>query len=181
MDGKANEISPSMAQYLRLVLNYDEESGNLIWKKHPSPKHQRFNGRVAGSICKQGYINVSIYNHPFRAHRLIWAMIHSGISSDEYIDHINGIKSDNRISNLRIATEAENHQNQKLCKRNKSGVKGVIWESSRGLWRCQITKNRKSYLIGRFKDIESAKKAIDKARSILHRDFANYGEFKNVD
>lgn len=181
MDGKANIITPAMAQYFRMVLSYDEKSGELRWEKHPSIRHQRFNGKIAGSVNKQGYVVVSLYNYPFRAHRVIWAMINNGISDNEYIDHINGVKSDNRISNLRLATEAENHQNQKLCKRNTSGVKGVIWEASRGMWRCQIMKNRKSYLIGRFKDIESAKKAMEKARASLHGNFANNGEFKDVD
>ena len=71
-----------------------------------------------------------------------------GAKDGEYVDHINGDSLDNRRRNLRICTNAENGRNSKISKANKSGYKGVGWNSQRKLWRAKITVNRKSIELG---------------------------------
>jgi len=88
------------------------------------------------------------------------------------VDHANGVRSDNRISNLRLATKAENTQNQKITKRNTSGYKGVSYIKSRSTWDARIMKNRKVYWLGAFKSKEEAFAAYQKAAQDLHGDFA---------
>lgn len=92
--------------------------------------------------------------------------------SDGYVvDHINGDTLDNRKDNLRYATVAQNAQNQKIAKDNKSGYKGVYLHKATGRYNAQITINKKQMSLGYFKDPIEAAKAYDKA-AITH-----FGEF----
>ena len=75
---------------------------------------------------------------------------------DNQVDHINGIRSDNKWSNLRHATQLENTRNRKKSSRNKSGVTGVIWDKSKEKWQARIGVCGKSITLGRFDDFDSA-------------------------
>lgn len=93
-------------------LKYD--NGRLIRKS---------NGDTAGWVCDRGYINLEICGKRFKAHRVVFYM-HYGYMPD-YIDHINGVRHDNRIENLREATLSQNGMNKKVSPRNSLGLKGV--------------------------------------------------------
>jgi len=75
-------------------------------------------------------------------------------------DHINHDKLDNRRSNLRICTKAENNQNRKPYKKNRKGkYKGVYWDEKHGKWRVFLTRNKKQKYLGMFESEEDAYKA----------------------
>jgi hypothetical protein len=97
----------------------------------------------------------------------------TGVSPKNYIDHINGNRSDNRFSNLREATHAQNRANSKHT--NKIGLKGVglikwIPEGKRR-WRAQITHNKKVIHLGCFHTKEEAHLAYCDAAKKLHGEF----------
>lgn len=104
---------PTKAE-LHEQFTYDESEGRLYWKKHPSIRHQKFNGTRAGSRHCEGGWTVSGYLHC----RLVWAFHHEDPGELE-IDHIDGDRSNDRLSNLRVATRQQNQWNV-LAK--KSGV-----------------------------------------------------------
>lgn len=104
------------------------------------------------------------------AHRLAWLYVY-GEWPDAEIDHINGNTGDNRISNLRPATRAQNGANRGRQTNNASGVKGVCWHAQSGKWRAMIRISGKSRHLGLFNDIGAAAAAY--ARATVNRN----GEF----
>ena len=90
-----------------------------------------------------------------------------------HVDHINGNPLDNRKSNLRICTNAENQRNKGVYKNNKSGYKGVHWFKRDKKWQAQIKHNNKSIHIGLYEDKEEAARAYDKKAKELHGNFKN--------
>jgi hypothetical protein len=97
---------------------------------------------------------------------------HGAVKVGGRVDHINGVRSDNRWCNLRLATQRQNSANQGLRTTNKSGIKGVSWEARRGSWRAQIVAGGKALFLGSFKTITEAKAARLAAEAEHHGDFA---------
>ena len=151
--------------HLREILKYDSETGIFTWNKKFCSK--TIIGKVAGCL-RNGYITINIHGKRYQAHRL--AMIYTYGHCDSFdVDHINGIKNDNRIINLRLATRSENKQNIKnIQPNNKSGYMGVDWHKSTNMWRATITTMRKQKHIGLFKTAEEAHAAYIKAKKELH-------------
>jgi hypothetical protein len=144
-------------------LDYSPETGVFIWKV--KTKTSNVND-VAGNANWRGYVSIWINAKPYYAHRLAWAISHGEWPIGD-IDHINEDKSDNRISNLRVASRSENMFNRGSNKNNTSGMKGVSFCKSTNRWRAQITMDRKSVNVGRFQTKEEAANAyILKARKI---------------
>lgn len=132
---------------LKELLHYNPDAGIFEWRKtRPGVKA----GSCAGYNIR-GYVSIEINNIPYFAHRLAWLYAH-GVWPKEQIDHINHIKNDNRLSNLREVSSFINHQNQKLNKNNKSGVCGVYWCNERGSWNAVIKVFYKRIFLGRFTD-----------------------------
>jgi hypothetical protein len=106
---------------------------------------------------------------PRRAHRLAWLYVHGHLPFGS-IDHINGIRSDNRLCNIRIATKSENNQNlKKAQKNNKStGLLGAFYNKRANCFISQIVINRKQIFVGRFKTKEYAHNAYIQAKRNLH-------------
>jgi hypothetical protein len=103
-------------------------------------------------------------------HRVVWAMTY-GSWPDKQIDHINGVGSDNRISNLRLASDMQNNHNRGINKNNKTGFRGVSFDSKRGAYQAQITVAGKHKYLGHFKDPKSASDAYEVEAKKLHGDF----------
>lgn len=141
------------------------EDGLLFWKK---AKRQ---GKMAGTVKKNIYVNVSFGNKLYKAHRVIWLM-HYGKWPENEIDHINGVKHDNRIENLREATASQNAINRKLRADNTSGAKGVSWHKRHCKWQVRIGLLNKRVHLGYFESEIEALNAYQKASKTLHGDFA---------
>ncbi|ARC38619.1 HNH endonuclease [Paracoccus yeei] len=123
----------------------------------------QFAGKPALIINRSdGYLSGSIFDKRFLAHRVVWAMKYGEWPKDQ-IDHINGNRSDNRISNLRDVPNIENGKNLGLPSNNTSGVRGVYFSTLRKKWVVQIGSHEKRKTIGSFHDFEDAVAARRKA------------------
>ena len=172
-------------QYLRERLDYDPETGVLTWKAQPAENfatprarnswNARFAGRAAGNAKPDGYMRISIDGRDFFAHRLAYA-IATGIDPGAfYIDHIDGDPGNNRIENLRIATNAENLQHRVgQNARNASGFRGVR-RHGRG-WLARVRHHGKDNYLGTFDTPEQAAEAAKSARARIFGEFAGVGE-----
>lgn len=159
-------------QTLMRALSYCPTTGLFRWKIAPSQAVKA--GDLAGTTHPDGYVVIGYQGRTYRAHRLAWLFIYGGPPSLD-VDHANGNGLDNRVGNLREATEAQNLWNRKLCTRNKSGVKGVSWYAAGQKWAAQIRKNGVKYFLGYFEDLAAAEKTVREARGRLHGEFANHG------
>ena len=128
--------------------------------------------RDVSKIDAYGYMSATIDGVGHKLHRLAFLYM-DGYCLD-FVDHISGIKSDNRWCNLRPATREQNMQNMKLRKDSKSGVKGVSWDSKRGVWCARIAYNKKTKHIGMFENLEDAVEAISYWRNKLHEEYARH-------
>jgi len=138
---------------LKQLYSYDNELGVLRWKNPTNRSVLR--GSVVGSLHSSGYMFTTIARKMFSIHRLIF-ILHHGYNPENDIDHINGIKNDNRIENLREVSVICNLRNSKLSKLNRSGVKGVYWKPSSKRWVAEICDNYKSHFLGYYKDLVEA-------------------------
>ncbi len=175
MKNKAKPM-PSQAE-LREIFDYNPEAGQLIWRHRAEKGGQwngRFAGKPAGSIHK-GYIRVKLDGQHYQAHRLIWMLAYGAVPDDMMLDHENGIKDDNRLENLRLASNQQNQFNRR-CDSGR-GYKGVYRKGSR--WKAEITTPEGRKYIGLFKTPEQAAIAYDTAARKWHGDHARLN-FPNV-
>ena len=120
-----------------------------------------------------GYKVLKIDYRQYREHRLVWLYVHGSLPKT--LDHIDGDKTNNDISNLREASICQNMHNMGLSSHNTSGVKGVSWNKQQQKWRARIKLGGKEHHVGFFKTIEEADFYIRKAREKLHGEFTNHG------
>ncbi len=167
-----SDITPEL---LRQLLDYDPDTGILIWKPRPESYfasasaaktwRKQTEGKQAGwASC--GYLILTIKQLHWPAHRAAFAIM-EGYHPDGEIDHINGDRMDNRWSNLRVVTMLENMRNREIPSHNKSGVMGV--DEFRGKWRATIKDTRfdRQMHLGTFKTIEEATAARKAAERVL--------------
>lgn len=115
-------------------LKYDKNTGLIYWK---FDKGKMKTGQIAGFLGVDGYIKIKINSKQYPAHRLAWALTYGFFPRNE-IDHINHIRNDNRLVNLREAKRFENCLNQTKSSTNKSKLTGVCVGLKTGSWRAQI-------------------------------------------
>lgn len=132
-------------------------------------------GGVAGTVCKRGYRYIAINGAKYSAHRLIFLWHHGWLPTGD-VDHKDLDKRNCKIENLRAADGAKNQHNRGLSRNNKSGVKGVCWDTSKGKWLAQCCVNRHNYVLGRFDNIKDAEAAVRAFREQHHGEFANHGD-----
>ncbi len=130
---------------LKEILHYNSTTGVFVWLKQKA--HRNNAGDIAGSVGKAGYRHIGIDGVSYRAHRLAWLYVYGFIPSQ--LDHKNGIRDNNFISNLKEKAQAENMKNLALIKRGtKSMVKGVNPHPQSGKWRASIHLNGKRISLG---------------------------------
>lgn len=147
------------------VLSYSPQTGEFTWKVSTTNSVRA--GCRAGRKHRDGYITIGIDNCDYLAHRLAWLYVHGKWPENE-IDHINQIRHDNRICNLRNATRSENARNRGMQSNNKSGFKGVCWDKSRNRWAACIRVHGKTIHLGRFSDAAEAHAAYVAASLQIH-------------
>lgn len=137
---------------LKSLLTYDPDTGEFCWRADCGARAKA--GSAAGSRNSEGYVQIQIGGKKHKAHRLAWLLTYGETPPE--IDHINRVKHDNRLANLRPATHAENGQNQNRPKNNTSGAIGVGFHKRSGKWRARITRSGKLRDIGYFDTKEAA-------------------------
>jgi hypothetical protein len=165
---------------LRELFTFEESTGNLIWKtravsdfKNEQASRRwntRYAGKGAGSLDKaksSGYMRICIDSRSCQAHRLVWVLHHGAIPAGLQIDHLNNDRSDNRLKNLRLATNLQNQFNSARHANNKSGFKGVGWNTHARKWQAQININGTRKYLGKFSTREAAA-ACYAAAAIAH-------------
>lgn len=150
---------------LLAYFEYDPDTGVLFRKK---------SGKIVGQADLLPYPRIKYRRKTYVTHRVIWRMMTDGPMPDE-IDHINGIRSDNRWCNLRAATRGENMRNFRVRADNKSGLKGVHWHKRARCWVASISVDKKMKHLGCFSSPEEAHAAYVEAAKRLHGEFANDG------
>jgi len=150
-------------EILQAEVIYHQDSGAFEWAKRGKGRYKA----LPGSVHKQtGYVYMSVLGKKYLAHRLAWLYAHGEWPTNK-IDHKNGDKMDNRIDNLRNASDAINSQNQrKPMARNKIGLLGVSMHGSG--FRAQIKVNYQRVGLGSFKSAELAHDAYVSAKRQLH-------------
>lgn len=174
---------------LRQLLRYEPETGKLFWKPRgpdwfgkstkftPETEARQWNARfsgkeIGGKPNSKGYVKVSIRCQDFSAHRIIWQLVYG--EAPEQVDHINGIRSDNRITNLRAVSNAENTKNQKERSSNTSGMMGVTYVKKSRLWYARVNDGGKQIHLGSFDTFEEAA-SVRRAAEARHGYHANHG------
>lgn len=151
---------------LKRLLRYDPETGVFTWKVKPCKNMK--SGIMAGGLHPRGYRYIRIGRKKYGSHRLAWLYVHGYMPPDE-ADHINGVRDDNRISNLRLANSSENSQNIYSSRNNnKSGFLGVVFSKAFRKWGSQIGVGGKRYHLGHFSTPEEAHQAYLKAKREMH-------------
>ena len=152
------------------IFDYNSETGMLRWKIRPC-RHVRPGG-IAGCNNGDGYLRVQYRGKLHLVHRVICEMIHGSIPPGMQVDHINRIRTDNRIVNFRLATSSENHRNRSLHSNNTSGFVGVTWDKTTGKWLAYLKVSNKFRNLGRFTNKSAAIAARLAGEALHHGEFA---------
>jgi hypothetical protein len=157
---------------LKHLVTYDPVNGGFLWA---ITRQKSRRGTRVGSIDKDGYRRNRLDGHQYPEHRLVWLWHHGSIPAQ--LDHINRIKDDNRIENLRPCTNTQNQFNVGLPVHNTSGHRGIYFEPERDKWvahvRFVIDGKRSRHRIGRYDTAEEAAIAYNLEVVKMFGDFAN--------
>ena len=167
-----------MLTHSRLLecLDYDSSTGLFTWKWR-TDIDERVNHRdayeIAGRTGGDSYVTIGIDYQQYSAHRLA-VFYMTGKWPTQVVDHIDGNKSNNAWSNLRVVTPQQNTFNSGVSKNNTSGHKGVCWDKKNQKWLVSIMINRKSKFLGRYTDLQEAIKVRKDAEQNL------FGQFRRI-
>lgn len=156
--------TPLTQEILHDLFRYNKQVGLLI-RRYKRGKAEA--GTSSTAKDRDGYLVVGIKGKLYRAHRVIWFYVHGSWPKGD-IDHINRVKDDNRIHNLRDVTRSQNKQNQGPSKNCKSGIKGVYWCNQSSKWRAGICHQGRQWVIGEYKTIEAAASAYATEAARVH-------------
>lgn len=164
---KSIEIKLSHERLISL-LNYDAATGVFTWRRGRGPRAPA--GRVAGAVGVRGYRTIRVDQADYRAGRLAWFYVHAKWPPS-LIDHINGIRDDDRIANLRPANHSQNNANAKR-RSDQRAAKGVSLNSRTGKWTASVACNGRSKHLGSFDSMSAAARAYEAAAIALHGEYA---------
>lgn len=182
---KVNKETNEILEYIKLRVRSNPNESDIYWL--PLSGHSRgekvFNAKHAGKSigcviddrCGSFRCVFSIgFNgsrYVFFRSRVKWA-IHNGEWPGGQIDHISCDASDDRLCNLREATNEDNSANKRIYSTNSSGAKGVRFNNKTGKWTARITKGYKEMHLGSFLTMIEAMNAYEKAAISLNGEFA---------
>jgi len=152
---------------LKQLFDY-HPSGNLVWRVSNSRVAPV--GSTPGNINQDGYKRLQADGRQYKAHRLVF-LWHHGYMPPE-IDHINCIRCDNRIENLRAADNKTNTKNRLTNKNNTSGIKGVSWHKQHEKWQAYVNCEGRRVRLGYFESLLDAAALVISTRKQLHGEFA---------
>lgn len=154
---------------VRELFDYDPATGLFLRRKTTNQSARK--GEVVGTLDRYGYLKVRIKKRSYKLHRIAWLYVH-GSFPRALLDHVNGVRSDNRIANLRECNHSQNGCNMRPKAGTSSGIKGVSWVASAGKWKAQIGVNYKDIFLGHFDTAEEAGEAYRVAAQKYHGEFA---------
>lgn len=155
---------------LKSIVHYNPETG--IFTRRKTGKH-------AGYTSNDGYVIIHIADKQYQAHRLAWLYMYGRLPENP-LDHINQIKNDNRICNLREVSLQENAKNCARNRNNTSGFNGVMWVKQSKKWAARITVKGVVISLGEYKDKEKAIRRREFA-DVLYGYHPNHGKTKLAD
>lgn len=172
---------------LRDLLQYLPGTGDFFWlprtpemfpadKQCPKLSAKGFNNAFAGKPAfrnrdSEGYLRGRLMGRDYFAHRVAWAFFY-GVWPEDEIDHINHIRDDNRIANLRDVSRSENCMNQRR-RSARAGGGGVRWDAQRQLWRADIRRYGRRVFVGRFPTEREAVSAQEATINALGLQYPN--------
>lgn len=146
---------------LRELFDYDPDQGLLLSTSGRNRKKK--------AVLRNRYRTVTIAKQQYNHHKCVWIW-HNGCPDGLEVDHINRNSTDDRIENLRLATDSQNSQNRKVALTNTSGFKGVN-RSGTG-WQARVMREGKRVFLGQFPTKEEAAAAYQQAAAEMHGEFA---------
>ena len=129
-------------------------------------------GSIAGSVNKDGYIQIGYKRKPYLAQNIIWEMHNGPIPYGMVIDHIDHNRLNNLLNNFRLVTKAVNNQNKSRASNNTSGMTGVYWHKRDKVWVASIRVNGVLIQLGQSPSLSKAIKLREEAN-------IKYGFHKN--
>ena len=152
---------------IRDLLEFDSKTGKLKWKV--SQGARAVVGETAGCLLSIGYIQIKINGEKYYAHRLIWEMFNDAIPEDMEIDHINGIRDDNHLSNLRCVPRQVNSQNLRKAQKNNKSTEVLNVYPHRKKFQVRITVDGKTINVGTYSTLKIAEGVALRAKRKHHK------------
>lgn len=161
---------------LRQLLDYNRETGELKWRERRADMFKpgrwgalhcansfnaQYAGKKADAKVNNGYNRIRILGKVYASHRIIWKLVHG--RDPDCIDHQNGLRTDNRIENLRDVSLSQNSRNRKSPSSNSTGQLGVVWHQRDKRWMATIKHDGRKIHLGYFKEFQAAVEARKKA------------------
>jgi hypothetical protein len=163
------------AEFVRSILDYDPNTGVFRWRVRADRAknwNTRNAGKVAGTTHPDGYILIQIEKGAhYGAHVLAWLYM-MGEWRPGGVDHLHGLRGDNRFSELRAATSVDNGCNKTMQKNNRTGIIGVWFNMQRGKWEASISRDGRRVWRKFFPTLEDAASARHSALAEIHGEFA---------
>jgi hypothetical protein len=159
---------------LDAIWRYEPHTGEFFWKISPSYRIKA--GSMAGAITSYGYVAITYNGTLYKAHRLAWRIFHGEDPGTQEVDHINRIRSDNRIKNLRLATRQQQSFNTKTRTDNKTGRKGVEFRAKylEKPYYAIATEKGKKIILGTFSSFEEALVVREEYEQRKHGEFGSF-------
>lgn len=168
-------VTPEIEEKLKEYLKYDPKTGILTWIKKPS-KRVKVKSQAGCYDKTTGYMRTQLHGIALYNHRVVWFLYH-GTWPQGQVDHKDGDKLNNKISNLRDISVSENNRNKPLHYLNTSGMTGVHYYTKTDRWHVRLKKGSINHFIGSFTCLEEAKKARRQAEiqfNLLERQYHEY-------